>query len=563
MGNTSNPKSEPMTIAVRAFVRKADQALQETTKINRHKKTVEPSDWVLVLDTETTTDAAQQMRFGTYQVRKNGEPHESGLFYAPDALAKKEYKQLQSYAKKRGLKFMSVEEFVDSVFYVVGYHYRGTIVGFNLPFDISRLAIGHCTARSNRFNKIMAGGFSFQLSDNPYLPRVQIKHISSRDAFIQFTAPPKQRTSKSHRKKGHKQPVRRGFFIDCKTLAAALTSQSHSLASLAKAIGVDAQKLVTEEHGRTITDEYITYAMQDVESTWQCIEQLTSIYKTHGLTLTNTHNIHSEASLGKAYLREMGVQPWRTLQPDFPDKTLGHIMSAYYGGRSEVHIRRAVTQVLYTDFLSMYPTVCTLMGLWRFVTAKGMTWHDSTEDTRQFLNALELFQLQSPATWQQLCTIVQVIPNEDIFPVRAKYNGDAQYTIGANYLTSDIPMWFTLADCIASILLTGKVPAIIQAITFEPGEIQEGLKPVRVAGDDDYYVDPAQGDFFKRVIDLRSQVKAAMKGADTQTKATLGYQQLALKILANATSYGIFVELNVKVKSKRKSYFAMAIVTIL
>jgi hypothetical protein len=30
------------------------------------------------------------------------------------------------------------------------------------------------------------------------------------------------------------------------------------------------------------------------------------------------------------------------------------------------------------DFLSMYPTVCTLMRLWQFVIAKGITWREST-----------------------------------------------------------------------------------------------------------------------------------------------------------------------------------------
>jgi hypothetical protein len=63
----------------------------------------------------------------------------------------------------------------------------------------------------------------------------------------------------------------------------------------------------------------------------------------------------------------MGVRPWRELQPDFPNALIGAIMSSYFGGRAEVHLRREVRQILYTDALSMYPTVCTLMGLWQFV----------------------------------------------------------------------------------------------------------------------------------------------------------------------------------------------------
>jgi hypothetical protein len=62
----------------------------------------------------------------------------------------------------------------------------------------------------------------------------------------------------------------------------------------------------------------------------------------------------------------------RELQGDAPNELIGLIMSTYFGGRAEVHLRRTLCQVLYCDFLSMYPTVCTLMGLWRFVIAKGM-----------------------------------------------------------------------------------------------------------------------------------------------------------------------------------------------
>jgi hypothetical protein len=78
------------------------------------------------------------------------------------------------------------------------------------------------------------------------------------------------------------------------------------------------------------------------------------MYAQHGLSLTSPHEIFSEASLGKAYLKEMGIKQWRQMQPDFPPELIGIIMSTYYGGRSEVHIRRDVTQVLYCDFLSMY-----------------------------------------------------------------------------------------------------------------------------------------------------------------------------------------------------------------
>ena len=547
----SLPPFDPMTIAVRAFATKADKTKISTPSGKRlPRKQTPPSVWSLIFDTETTTDGAQNLRFGTYQVRHEAELKESGIFYNQEEMKSDDVNKIKKYCASHQLTCRTVSDFVDEIFYLIGYQYRGTIIGFNLPFDISRLAIEHSSARSTRYNKIMRGGFSFKLTEHPDFQRVQIKHISSRDAFIQFTAPRGQRNTRGQRKKKKFQPVRRGFFIDVKTIAAALTSQSHSLDSLAKYLKVTAQKQHTDEHGSKLTNQYIEYAVQDTQATWECFEALQSMYAQHGLTQTELHKIHSEASLGKAYLREMGIQPWRKLQPDFPEELLGYIMSAYYGGRSEVHIRKEPVQVLYCDFLSMYPTVCTLMGLWQFVTAKGMEWEDSTTLTQEFLKSLTIDDLQNKETWRKLSTLVQVEPDADIFPVRAKYGGDAQYTIGLNYLTSESPLWYTLADCIASKILTGKVPKIIKAITFTPKEIQEDLQPVEVAGDADYQVDPNHGDFFKKIIDLRQVVKSKMK-SNPKDRGMLNSKQLSLKILANSTSYGIFVELNVE-KEKLK-----------
>jgi hypothetical protein len=50
-------------------------------------------------------------------------------------------------------------------------------------------------------------------------------------------------------------------------------------------------------------------------------------------------------------------------------------------------------------------------------------------------------------------------------------------------------------------------------------------------------------DFYKRVIDLRQTVKGKRDDTEGEEKARLDGEQQALKILANATSYGIFIEM--------------------
>src|SRR3989337_1731751 len=89
---------------------------------------------------------------------------------------------------------------------------------------------------------------------------------------------------------------------------------------------------------------------------------------------------YSPASIGRAYLRAMGIRPILERQSDFPKPILGHAMVAYYGGWPEVRIRRVPVPVVYVDFLSMYPTVCTLMGLWRLLTSERIDVEDATDD---------------------------------------------------------------------------------------------------------------------------------------------------------------------------------------
>lgn len=90
---------------------------------------------------------------------------------------------------------------------------------------------------------------------------------------------------------------------------------------------------------------------------------------------------------------------------------------------------------------------------------------------------------------------------------------------------------------------------ILKAYRFTPEEPQEGLQPIDILGNARYRIDPYRDDFYKRLIELRAEVKKARKAAKHARDGTrakqLEAQQQAIKIIANATSYGIFVELNV------------------
>jgi plasmid maintenance system antidote protein VapI len=537
------PPPENLPIALRAFIGYPKEEKQ------KGGRTTPPSEWTLVFDTETESDAAQRLRFGAYEIHQDDALYKRGLFYDPEGVKEPEFALLQKYsAREKIASLFNLAEFVEHVLFRYAYDLRGSIVGFNLPFDISRLATVHGSARGST----MRGGFTFTLTpkflprddSRRYRPRIQVKHRSQRSAFVQFAAPFDQLDARSERKRQHKTPVRRGYYFDLKTIAAALTSESHSLESLSQFLDVQHKKLKTDEHGRRLTEEYIAYALRDVETSWECFVALRDQYNALGLTRTQLNQIQSEAGIGKGYLRQMNVRPWREMQPDFPRPLVGNIMSAYFGGRAEVHIRRKITRVLYHDFLSMYPTVCTLMGLWRFAIARSMGWRDTTEETRAILEGVTLEELQRPEFWPQLVTLVQIEPDADILPVRALYSEGAQHTIGLNYLTSKVPLWFVLADCIGSKLLSGKAPKVLRAITYEPSGTQSGLLPIQVMGNPAYRIEPRQDDFYRSVIDLRTQTKNNAKTATGKRKARLEVEQQLLKIMGNATSYGIFMELN-------------------
>ena len=509
-------------IAIRAYTENPDRKPVGTKPPGSD---IEASPWTLVFDCETTIDATQRLRVGFYQVRCEHQLYQEGFFYDPNTLTADEQALLHGYAQSNGLLPLRISDFRTEVFLTFGYTQCGTIIGFNLPFDLSRIALGHGPARRN-----MRGGFSFRLTQGGEDPRVRVKQLSPRAALIDFAKPGDQETSRGMRNRGLKTPTYRGHFVDVKTAAAALLSRRFSLDSLALHLRTRTQKHKTDEHG-TLSTKYLDYARADVQVTWECFAELSRLFGEHGFN-RSLDRILSEASIGKAYLQEMGIKPFLGCVPEFPRRHFGEIMCAYYGGRAEVRHRRVIREVIYSDVKSMYPTVNSLMGLWDFVIAESLVIEESTGETRAFLDCVTLKDIQKRATWRKLTTLVQVMPNKNIFPARAEYDG-MSHTIGLNYLTTQEPLWFTLADCIVSKILTGRCPEIIKAQTYRPGPRQSGLKAVKILGKSDFAIDPNSDDFFSRLIDLRDDAKA--KGDPIER---------TLKTIANSTSYGIFIEIS-------------------
>jgi hypothetical protein len=248
----------------------------------------------------------------------------------------------------------------------------------------------------------------------------------------------------------------------------------------------------------------------------------------------------------------MSIPPILERQPDFPKRYIGHAQSAFFGGRTSAHIRKVAVPVVYTDFLSMYPTVNSLMNLWRFVTAEQVTVEehcaDSIRDWLTKLNPQNLFQQE---TWKELPAFVQVIPNGDILPSRGRYNPETNdWQVAVNYLYAgeaeqNRALWFSLPDVVASVLLTGRVPTIVDAFRLVPERKLKGLTRRKLRGMIE--VDPAEEDFFRVVI----QQRIALDKRTDLSKVEQSRLKKALKVLANAASYGIYAEMH-RLESERK-----------
>jgi hypothetical protein len=519
------------------YLRCHPRILDDKPKQKRRFNRIPPElHYVLLLDTETTTDSKQSLNFGAYQFCERDPSGnfvclEEGLFYADD-LDTAQTEVLRKYVRNANLKrtgirrpklkLYSRDEFVEKVFHVA-IQAGAAICAFNLPFDLSRIAVEYRTAHG-------AGkrGWSFVVSrywnkrkkkwlPNSFRPRIQLRPKDSKAAFIRLAGGDKD------------QPFRSGRFLDLKTLAWALRNRSFSLKSACAEWKLPG-KLDHEPTGRA-TPEEIEYCRQDVSVIVGLLNALLREFKKYPLGDLPPEKAFSAASIAKAFLSTMGVtEPESKFRLN--DEIHGICMQGYYGGRAEIRIRHTPVPVVYTDFLSQYPTVNTLLGLWRLLVAKKVRVRNATREVETFLKSVDMNQLLDPKTWHKLNFFALIQPDADILPVRTVYGENrigGETNIGLNALTTEKPIWFAGPDIVASKLQTGRTPKILAAIRLEAVGVQKGLKSVNLGRGS---ISPARDDFFRKVIEERKGKKKS---------DPLYY---FLKILANAGCYGIYAEVN-------------------
>ena len=392
------------------------------------------------------------------------------------------------------LRLLTRREFLD-LLYQLAYKARCLIVGLDLPSHISGLAFDCSPARG-----FYAGGFSFCLWSykdcrgreraNGFRPRVCLKHIDRNRSLIGFSArnSPDQvdlipeGSVSGKPQTGYKF---RGHFLDLRTLGFALTDEGYSLEAACEAFGVEHRKQQPVRHG-AITQEYIDDIRHDVLAMSELAAKLVGEFAEHPIPVSPPHAL-SPASIGKGYLRAMGIKPILQRQPSFPKEYLGYAQSAFFGGRNSVNVRKVVCPVVYVGFfVDVFHSKC-LMGLWWFVIASEIRVIEHCKDqVEAFLRTLTPDILFEPETWTHMNGFVKLVPNGDVLPIRSKYSpasNDWQVGINHVYAKKEDALWYSIPDVVASILATGRVPEIADSFLIEPSGVLFEAHPDEAAGD--------------------------------------------------------------------------------
>lgn len=485
----------------------------------------------MVLDNETTTDQRQSLKFGSaIIVVQNGIRH-GFIYYDGRNITPRECEYLTAMAFDTGRTLLTVEEFIETVLMPEIYDNETPLVGFNLPFDLSRFAYKWTSGKKDRKK--------FSLKISPNYPNLTIRHIDSKRAIIRFNH---GRPRNNQEEKAGGSRKFQGYFIDLRRVTFALTNESHTLDSACKRFAVLHSKMEVKEHGK-ITPEYIQYNLNDVDITNLLFQAVQKEYEKYHLDLPMTE-LFSPASISKAYLKQMGIAPQLEKDRNFPPELMGDAMASYFGGRTEVRIRLTPTLIVLLDFLSMYPTICGILNLWSYVIADHLEFEDVTEDVVRFVDELTLEDLRRPEVWKKMTVLCSVLPEDDVFMVRCDFNG-LTYNIGTEHVTSTEPLKYTLFDVVASKLITGRTPRILQANRIFPVGVEPYLQPVTMLGGQ--VIHPEKDDFFMALACQRNEYKKKMETApDAETRKLYDSIQNAIKIILNAVSYGVYVQLNTK-----------------
>lgn len=294
--------------------------LQIVAKEHKPKDSRKIPKWpgyVFAFDCETRLIPGQALTFGFWrfcQLRKGKYVClEEGVFYDPAELSTKESSVLQKYAASHNpetaqdgcerMRRYARPKFIPEVL-GMAIQAKALIVGFNLPFDLSRLALDWTAAKNGGWSLIFSQWKNPKtgiFEANKYFPRITVKALNSKTAIINSTLAPMHEP----KKKGEKVKLwPAGRFLDVRTLLWALRNKSYSLNKACEKFEVEGKF----DHKPTgmVTLEEIEYCRQDVRATAGLLNAVKQEYDLHPIS-PGPDRLFSPASVAKAYLEELNI----------------------------------------------------------------------------------------------------------------------------------------------------------------------------------------------------------------------------------------------------------------
>lgn len=502
----------------------------------------------MVIECVVTEDSAQRLIFGVggyYPDGLAGKRVDKCIFYPPD-IRERDLAALQAFVESNpDIRLITLNNFL-SDFYIRAYKYKCVVVGWDLPYQLTRIARGY--SRRRRAVKdvpdVYDGGFSVPVfsyidrngTTRDQDPRLLLKALPNGGCMIKFS-------SDFHRERGS-YPIdvleptsgqtrrNQGYFIDVRTLSRALGVRHGSLLETCRAWNLHCPP---EMRGK-VTEGRISNAMARVAAIAALAERLLDQYKGHSLPGRPT-KIFSAASIYKQYQRAAGIRPFMQQQPDFSRYHLGVFESAFFGGLAECWVRRQIHPVVHLDIRSAYPTAFELGRLHELVIANRREIVDlGAAELTAFIQSFidHPSKLFDRDLWPLMRGFARIVPDGDLLPVRVGREdgaGGLDWHVALVHARSPhgASLWYPITDLISSALETRRAPRIQEAFVLSPEGVQPGLREFNLCGE--MTVDPRRKSLPAAMVELRAT------STDQKTRAFL-------REAANAGCYGNLIELH-------------------
>lgn len=497
------------------------------------------------------------------------------VFYDPAQCTRSEVEAMGDWTRRRFMDrcvlLLTLPDFIREHFYSWAYNEQALVIGHALPWAVSRLATDWWGVKQAP-RDIFSNGFVFKLCDCGqrrcyWHPPIQVRHIDPVKAFVGFGVSTLPSKIEGAPRLVHSY---NGRFLDVAMLGRGMHGPKGgtTLEELSRRFGLE--YLPPQADPRAPIDgAHLSACWEKVLATWRLYQAEREGYRGYNLS-TPMWNLYSGASRTKATWKEMGVPRFTEQHGDFPKERKGHAMAGFSGGRSEVMVRLAPTEIIYCDMKANYATCNALMRLQDVCLAERIEVRSGNayvEDLRAWLASPRLLeQLQRPETWPRLRAFCLIKPHGDLLPLRLPAGtGDTiePGNLADCYVYRERPMWYPLADVVGSVIRTEKGADVLDAFELVPvGRVK--TKPVKLslAGFGDQVLDTDTDDMCVRLVELGNQVKqkAASVPPSDPERARLTAIADGLKDMAITAAYGCLVELDQDaptMKGKRVSIYGM------